>query len=61
MTRRTFQKLLGLGLIATTILNIVILHDLTLAILTIPLGLYALFTKKDILVPIKENEKENFE
>lgn len=61
MTRRTFQKLLGLGLIATTILNIVILHDLTLAILTIPLGLYALFTKKDILVLIKENEKENFE
>lgn len=61
MTRRTLQKLLGLAILAVTVLDIVALHDLTLAFFTVPLGLYALFTKSDILVPVNRSEKRTAE
>lgn len=49
--RRRQQKLIGLALVALGILSVFMTGgDATAALLIVPLGLYALFTKSDILV-----------
>lgn len=44
------QKLLGLALTILGILSAIMLEgDITVAMLTVPLGLYVLFTKKPVM------------
>lgn len=42
------QKLAGVAAIACGILSVLPEHDLTAAILIVPVGIYAIFTKKDL-------------
>lgn len=42
------QKLAGVVAIACGILSALPEHDLTAAILIVPVGIYAIFTKKDL-------------
>lgn len=43
------QKLCGLILIALTITCMYYLHDATFAIITLPLGVYLLFTREKVM------------
>lgn len=59
MTRKTLQKLIGLALVILNIIWVLISHDLTAAVLLVPLGLYAIFTKEDILTPVNKGGASN--
>lgn len=43
------QKLLGLALVALGILSVFIEYDATFAVLFVPIGLYLMLTKRDVL------------
>lgn len=49
MKKRVLQKLIGAGLIACGVVAAVFTKDLTLSIVVVPLGLFAVITKQDIL------------
>lgn len=42
------QKIAGMIFIACGIISALLEHDITAAILIVPLGIYAIFTKKDL-------------
>lgn len=41
------QRLLGLGIIAVSIVSILVSMDATISVILIPMGLYTLFTKEN--------------
>lgn len=43
------QKLAGIVLVFVGILSVIPEHDATAAVLIVPLGLYALFTKEQVM------------
>lgn len=54
------QRLTGVFLLVFTVLAVMATGgDATIAIITVPLGLYLLFTKEMLLVNVKESEAGN--
>ncbi len=51
------QKIIGLLLIVVGLIGTVVLKDATAAVLLIPLGIYAMVTKKDILIHTSSDEE----
>lgn len=50
------QKIIGLLLIVVNLIGAVVLKDATAAVLLVPFGIYAMVTKKDILIHTSDEE-----
>lgn len=50
------QKIIGLLLIAVGLIGAVVLKDATAAVMLVPFGIYAIVTKKDILIHTSDEE-----
>lgn len=57
MQKMLKQKLLGAAIIGVSVLSMIIFRDGTLALLTIPLGAYAVFTKEYVLYDKEDDFK----
>lgn len=50
------QKIIGLLLIVVSLISVAVLKDATAAVLLVPFGIYAIVTKKDILIHTSDEE-----